>query len=487
MSIAGDRLSAEERRVIAESLLTEVRGGRADEVGAHCPFHREQTPGGAFFYNFEIDAAYCHSCGANSDLVGIFNTARGRSAADPDGCAEFVKTYCPEGGPKTLPRSSNRPRERKVWQPREVEAPPALWREKAAAFVEHSVQRLQESPERLAELAAWGISAETALKCRFGWNDRDKWPPFTAWGLPREENAQGKEKKVWLPEGLVMPAVRGGQVLKLKIRRPNPVTPWGEMLKYWEVKGGANGLFHVYGNPLNRVWVVLETERDAALVWQHVHDLGIGAMGNGGASKRPGGHVADILTRARVILNAMDFDKAGATNSYRFWQEEYPVTVRWPAPPSMGKDVGEAVQNGLDIRQWVLDGLPGYVRRDLVSADIPVEVAPVELVEDQPAPPQSYFDVVLDCLENLPLWRAELVAFRDHLSANGLRVYKSGEGRLWVGCVDSVGYGDPKVAEVVFETRQRFHAWRVLDEWVGESSLEDMVFGYFGDRLEVRG
>lgn len=35
--------------------------------------------------------------------------------------------------------------------------------------------------------------------------------------------------------------------------------------------------------------------------------------------------------------------------------------------------------------------------------------------------------------------------------------------------------------------RKRFYEWRVLDEWIGESSLEDIVIGYFGDKLEVRG
>lgn len=484
MSIATDRLTAADRRVIIESLLTEPKPHKSDEIGGHCPFHKEETPGGAFFYNFEIDAAHCHSCGQDSDLVGIFNAVSGRDVADPDGCAEFVQRYC-DG---TLPVNRERkPRQKREWKPKQVGTPPQLWMEKAASFVEHSVERLQSNPERLAELLAWGIDAETACKCRFGWNDRDKWPPVTSWGLPHELNDNDKEKKVWLPEGLVMPAVHDGQVVKLKIRRPNPVTPWGENRKYWEVKGGANNLFHVYGSPASRIWVMMETERDAALVWKHVHVLGIGAIGNGGAAKRPGGYVADILGRAKLILNALDFDQAGASNSYDFWEKEYPVSVRWPAPPSMGKDVGDAISNGLDIRQWVLDGLPGFIKRWMSRGNEPVVAVPNKKQTVVHSPEKSWFEQVLDMLDNLPLWRDELASFRVQLQDNEFKLFMGGDGRPWVGVTDQSVLQDRIVMDALGAARKRFYEWRVLDEWIGESSLEDIVIGYFGDKLEVRG
>lgn len=482
MSIAGDRLSPADRCAIAESLLTAPKPYKSDEIGGHCPFHREETPGGAFYYNFDMDAAHCHSCGEDADLVGIFNAVHGRTPADPEGCAEFVKKYCPDDGSRPMPSLVRKETARREWQPKDVKVPPALWMEKADSFVDHSVERLQSNPERLAELAAFGIDAETALKCRFGWNDRDKWPPVTAWGLPHELNERGKEKKVWLPEGLVMPAVHDSRVLKLKIRRPNPLTPWGENRKYWEVRGGANTLFHVYGNPLNQIWVVMETERDAALVWKYVHDLGIGATGNGGAAKRPGGYVVEILNKAKVILNAMDFDKAGATSSYDFWEKEFPTSIRYPAPPSMGKDIGDAAANGLDVRQWILDGLPGYIKREMARRDNTAGTSATN-----PVPEKPYFDQVLDMFESTPLWRAELLSFRDHLKANGLCVYAQQGGELWVGCSDEARYADKKVGAMVFETRQRFHSWRVLDKSIGEGSLEDIMVGYFSGRLEVRG
>lgn len=492
MSIAGDRLTATDRQTIAESLLTDPKPYKSDEVGGHCPFHREETPGGAFFYNFEIDAAHCHSCGQDSDLVGIYNAVHGRPADDSEGCAEFVKKYCPQDGSRPVLQGERRAKPRREWQPGSIDLPPELWREKALAFVEHSEERLQSSPERLAELAAWGIDAETARLCRFGWNDRDKWPPLTAWGLPREMNDKGKEKKVWLPEGLVMPAIRDGQILKLKIRRPNPATPWGTDRKYWEVKGGANRLYHVYGAASYRVWVVTETERDAALVWSRCRGLGIGAMGNGGASKRPAGFVADLLSRAWVILNAMDFDRAGANNTYGFWEKEYPTSVRYPAPPSMGKDVGEAVERGLDVHQWVLDGLPGFVLRKLsASAESSVSLRQEKSESHPPSAPQkSHWEQVLEWMEPWPQWRQVLINFHSAMQENGFRVFRKKDGTLTLGLDDNDWpslHADEARCGLFCDLRQCFHRRQELDSELGLNSLENIIGHYFKEQLEVRG
>lgn len=74
-------------------------------------------------------------------------------------------------------------------------------------------------------------------------------------------------------------------------------------------------------------------------------------MATGGASKRPDADSAGMLTRAELILNALDADQAGATATARFWDREFPQAKRWPTPPSR-KDAGEAV-GSIDIREWI--------------------------------------------------------------------------------------------------------------------------------------
>lgn len=492
MSIALDRLGADDRRVIAEELLVNPRPFKSEELTAHCPFHVESTPGGAFFYNFEKDLAYCHSCGQDSDLVGIFNATHGRDADDSDGCRDFVKKYCPDaGGRKPISRGMRR-KSQESWAPPSTTLPPALWIQKASTFVEHSIERLQNNEEQLAELASCGISADVARLCRFGWNEKDKWPPLSAWGLPSEKNDQGKEKKIWLPTGLVMPAIRGGQVVKLKIRRPDPKTPWGDVRKYWEVKGGANSLFHVYGRPTCRIWILVETERDAAMLWAHCHKMGVGAIGAGGAAKRPCEDVATLLRRAKVVLNALDYDQAGAANTYKFWEEEFPNSIRYPAPPSMGKDVGDAYRRGLDVRQWVWDGLPQYAQRFLQQrTDKSQEAAAASqepAAEHETAAGEPTIDQVLEWMAPWPMWKQRLSNFYGEMRGTGFRVFKGRKGEIWMGLSDhnyGALRGDDQRRELFVRLRSELFEDMVLDHELGSNSLANIINHYFGDYLEV--
>jgi hypothetical protein len=351
--------------MVAESLLSGVEA-KGDELWAHCPFHSERTPGGAFSYNPELDAAKCMSCGTQGDLIAIYCALQGYALDSADGFREFRDTYAKDTATRNTPRPASTPAKRE-WSPKEIAAAPTAWHERAGAFVEHSCERLEKDRSVQEELAEWGISMETARACRIGWNNQDKAVPRPAWGLPELINQQtGKPKKLWLPKGLVLPMFAHGRVVKIKIRRPEPATSWGADLRYWEVPGGENNRFHVYGRPEWRAWVLVETERDAVLVWQSVRHLRIGAMGMGGAAKRPAGTVADILRGADLVLLALDTDNAGAANSWKFWIEEFPQAIRWPVPPSMGKDVGDAVRDhGLDVGAWVRAGIPSHVWRTM--------------------------------------------------------------------------------------------------------------------------
>lgn len=100
--------------------------------------------------------------------------------------------------------------------------------------------------------------------------------------------------------------------------------------------------------------------------------------------------------------------------------------------------------------------------------------------------PKTYFDEVLEMMETIPLWREELMSFRDHLQASRFKIFMGVDGRPWVGVKHGVDVTAEAVRLNLCEVRERFHSWRVLDELVGESSLEDIVLGYFGDTLEVR-
>jgi hypothetical protein len=362
MGVAREWLGVGGCRALAEEILQDVKPKRG-ELWAHCPWHSEKTPGGAFSYNPEEDVAKCLSCSGSGDLVNVWAAVKGIPTSEA--FIEFRKKYGPSTpAPRRQPRPA-RPTPRQAAEPKPGDPAPEAWRERASSFVRHSYDRLMNNEEALKKLESqWGITEATAAAWGIGLNDRDKWPTRAAWGLPSEP---GKEK-LWLPRGLVLPQIVEGTVRKIKIRRPDPRTTWGADLRYWEVPGGENWRFHIYASGRPAVIVVLEAERDAALVWQQCDHALLGAIAGGGAAKRPSSvEVCGLLRSAQVILIALDTDAAGAKNARHYWLQEFGYAIHWPVPARYGKDVGEAWAGGLDIRQWVEAGLPGYVQK---GADI---------------------------------------------------------------------------------------------------------------------
>lgn len=373
-------------RAVAESILQQIDTRRSSgvEIWAACPWHEESSVGGAFSYNPDKDSACCLSCGEGGDIIAVWGALQGLD--DAAAFREFRERFAP-GATLDIP---HRAPERPAWSPVAADPSPDLWQERASEFCAHSVERLQGNASALTQLEAWGITPDVAKICQIGWNDADKSVPREAWGLPELIQA-GKVKKVWLPMGLTFPMIQHGRVVKIKIRRDNEsIKKSGFDLRYWEVPGSTK-IFHRYGRQDARVWAIVETERDAAMIWSRVRDLGIGCMSTGGASKRPDADSAAMLSRAELVLNALDNDHAGAQATARFWEREFPQAKRWPTPPSAGKDAGEAV-GSLDIREWITAGLPSHVLRSLERAKKPPRTAP-------PAPelaPQSKAAQYLD-------------------------------------------------------------------------------------------
>lgn len=521
MGFALDRLGWAECRRIAEALLTSPKPQGENRIWSDCPYGHEQTKDQtASVYKVDLDQWKCHSCGEFGDLITIYAVVNNMEPGSPEAFRAFATEFVPgwEADATVPARRKTAPKPQPDWHGAPPDMPPALWSSKAGEFVDSCAAVLPESKTARIHLSDHGIDLAIAQQHRLGWNDHDRYYPVTSWGLPFQEGAKG-ERKIWLPAGLVIPTYFQGHVAKLKIRRDGYETGPVKLRdrKYWEAFGGSKMIYVVLGDPDKvRVWIIIETERDAftimkAMSMQPWAEF-VGAVATCGSGKRPDAETEQLLRRSSLILNSLDTDNSGRENSFKFWSSEFPNSLRWPVPRRYGKDVGDAVMplrfyrlNSsssldrfdwmvmesmyLDIAAWIEVGFPYHVRRELESLvgrhQIPVQ-PPVQ-TRQTPAPVKSYFEQVLELLDNMPLWRDELVAFREHIQAHGLRIFISRDGRLWVGCVDDSRYSDPTVGAIVFEARQRFHGARVLDEWIGENTLEDVVLTYFGDRLEVRG
>jgi hypothetical protein len=83
----------------------------------------------------------------------------------------------------------------------------------------------------------------------------------------------------------------------------------------------------------------------------------VGMIALGSAQVHPDETAAKLLHQAESILVALDADDAGAKQAWQWWMKHFKQSRRWP--PVGGKDPGDMRKAGVDVRTWVLAGLPG--------------------------------------------------------------------------------------------------------------------------------
>lgn len=391
MGVAADHLGVGELRGLAMDFLSGCKD-RGDKVWGLCPFHDDQRLG-SFYYVPAKDLARCHSCQTVTDIIGVFNAVCGRELNDPDGFREFKERYL-KGRDTVLGRAVRRKAVPLGWRPGPDDDGEPSWSARVTRLVARCAERLQSATDVHPQLEAWGLSLETCGKWGLGVNDSDWFAPYSQVGLPREVNDKGRERAIWAPPGLVLPVWRNGQVVRCKVRR------WeadANGLKYYQIKGGSLD-FTTLGAPNCPVWVVVETERDAYMLWQELHPFGVGVVGAGSAGHRPDARTARALWDAELILVAMDADAAGAQAMWGdkhsregFWPQYFPTSRRWLPPDGMGKDPGDLVGK-VSMWDWIRPALtgqavralmrvaPGYILREL--PEFPPGMAPDSVQED---------------------------------------------------------------------------------------------------------
>lgn len=323
-------------------------------------FCRTCTPEGgdavAFLRKFENK-----SCPEAHALLG--------KACDSATCP--VREKCSQGKKSTVapgPRQLRPPKPvaAPAFVPAEATAPADLWRQRAEKLITEAHAALLACPEQLGYLARRGLPREAIERDRLGWLAEDLYRPCSAWGLPEVINeATSKPKKLWLPQGILIPFFdAAGNPDRIRIRRHK--VKEGEARYYW-VPGSGDDV-PVLGREA-RAFVVVESDLDAFLVRWHAGDL-VGAIPLGTCSAKPKESAMAALRQALTILVALDGDAAGA-RACRWWAEQFPRAKRWPVPA--GKDPGEYFQDhGGNIRAWVLAGLPPVFS---VAATAPAPIA----------------------------------------------------------------------------------------------------------------
>lgn len=241
----------------------------------------------------------------------------------------------------------------------------ALWAEHAAKFVAWCHEQLVGNAEQMSWLAARGIDLVQVQKFSLGWNSKDTFRQRSSWGLGLKRYPDGGESKLLkLYQGLVIPVERHGALVELRIRRPQ-----GEP-RYMVIDGSAKPALPLVTRWDAKAYVVVESALDAILIDGVAGDLvGVVAMGN--ASIKPNAELHELFGKALHISVSLDSDQVkvnpqngkpmAAGQQYSgWWLGTYGQAER--VPVIGGKDPGDAYKAGVDLRTWVLAGLPPRFR-----------------------------------------------------------------------------------------------------------------------------
>ena len=197
----------------------------------------------------------------------------------------------------------------------------------------------------LQKIKTRGLKTETLIYFKVGWNPITRFHSYAEWGLPRQYKQNRQERRLWLPQGFVIPTFFQERPIKLKIRTEGKP-------KYVQVTGSSSNL-SFFGHSILKPYVLLESEFDAMLLFQEVGDLCV-PVALGGAAQEPDAYSYNLLQKAPLILFALDFDLPGK-KAYAYWKSRYPNLFAWPTPYE--KSAGDAFKSGCDLRKWIATGI----------------------------------------------------------------------------------------------------------------------------------
>ena len=223
-----------------------------------------------------------------------------------------------------------------------IESPPALWQKHAQQVVEKAHKNIWLQQDILILLCKRGITDRVIREYKIGYYSQDMWLDKSQWGLT-------DSGKLWIPQGIVIPCLdKDGSILRIEIRR----TDWkdGDNLpKYVAISGSANGL-NIIGNTQHNIMFITESELDAYAMYATVGDFAF-VVAVGSNLKNPDNLISHYARHAENIFVCHDNDDAGRKMLHK-WQNLYPHAK--PCPTPYGKDVGEAIEQGLNVHYWLV-------------------------------------------------------------------------------------------------------------------------------------
>jgi DNA primase len=231
----------------------------------------------------------------------------------------------------------------KIYESATLNRPSAAWMQQAHIMVEEAHTTLLMQQDILETLCRRGLPVNAIQRYKIGWIPKHRTLVGKLWDL---------EKDIWCPAGLLVPTIDTDQcIIRLKIRRRD----WhvdDTLAKYVAIPGSMSGL-SIIGDKKHPIMIVIESEFDAYALHYAVGDSAV-IIAVGGCTKNPDNVTHHYAQRVSMLLICHDNDAAG-NHMFERWKKAYPHALAYPTP--VGKDVGEAIQQGIDLRDWVLKGI----------------------------------------------------------------------------------------------------------------------------------
>lgn len=291
-------------------------------------------------------AYWCRQCGASGDTIEFCRQFLGLS---------WEQAVARTGADVSCMDRASAQRPRSTSPLVQVAQPPTTWMSQAQKLVRAAHEQIWSMPDILSGLAARGINKDAIHTYQIGFKTDEHFYDRSDWGLSQELSAQGKPKKLWIPNGIVIPTLEPkGDVLRIKIRRSN----WhadDQLPKYVAVSGSSLGLTVIRSCDYLQATalIVVESELDAYAVAVAVGPYAM-VVAVGSNIKNPDYYTNYLAQEARSLLICHDNDDAGLAMLVK-WVRLYPHAKGYPTP--MGKDIGEAVVMGLDLKSWIIGAL----------------------------------------------------------------------------------------------------------------------------------
>lgn len=249
------------------------------------------------------------------------------------------------------------------------------WEAKACSVTQTWNKILLKHPQILDWLETErGITIETTRRWKLGLCPKEYFLKPETWGF------EPTDKMVYCPIGITIPHTQqGGEISGVNMRLfkptddvykviypqsrvlpiPMPNKPYkrirGSQSSPWVLPGETCCFTHGQFNepckaPIDefelskRPVIVVESELDALLLWQHLKQF-VTVIALLSASNKP---VKTSLPHGPILF-ALDFDDAGK-RQFKKWRAEYNAIA---APPEEGKDITDMIQRGVNPLDWL--------------------------------------------------------------------------------------------------------------------------------------